>query len=587
MIEANPNTAANSEDANSYESETLLVRGENSEREGRRQENTGETVDPPLSLTELREMRATRLHEQALSRFDFGLRALKLDMSKELFGTSFSGREDDGFTRVAEHGSITIDTGLGSPGMRETLGFLDSRYSEGQEPLLDSIRKLKTEDDGVEVAVGEGVDIVFTRLSETMISHEFRVEEAVPLPVREQTLVDLDAEAREQSAIHADVIDELREELAAGSAEAYTQRSFDLDEDLNLILEWVGSSARGMGGSRLPNAQPAVLKAALLERIYALPAHYGGELEEGESAAGLYFDEHGLLEKVLLSTETPGVYMALRGEGGVPQRQELGETSSVELGFEIDFEELYKTERDYNNNKYEDVQPFIETPAAEALLSSFDMAGLELSEHLRNAFAEVDIEKRYGHAYSEITRELAKAVSDTERGLQGFFEGDSTEVAERVRALVPSGHEAADVAMLMMKDIVERGVTEPILTELPVSDQRVNLRDGGCKDAEVYIDQGELMPPVDGEPQLLRSSYSRPSAMSLQPTVINGVRLPAGTLFAIEDDGYVMMRLTSFSFDPEQALEAFGPQEAENLANGRMRLGRGRSLVENYTLHKE
>ena len=140
--------------------------------------------------------------------------------------------------------------------------------------------------------------------------------------------------------------------------------------------------------------------------------------------------------------------------------------------------------------------------------------------------------------------------------------GDSDAIREKIDALETEDDQAAAAVVGILKGIIHRDQASAELPELQLSSERIEISDGACKDAEVYIAHGDVL-----DENLWRSSYKRASAITTKPVVFNGVQLPTGSLFAIQDDGYVFMRLTSYSFEPDKSAVVFGPQEAENRAH--------------------
>lgn len=368
----------------------------------------------------------------------------------------------------------------------------------------------------------------------------------------------------------------ISEKLAAGEAAAYGDQEYSFDgqgDDVQAFLD--GTSLRGIGydmfGSSDRRYSVVRERAKTVETIYKeLPMRYPAESEKTGGQEGVYVDGSGNITKVLLPTHKPGVYLGMLTSAG--QRGDLSELQ-FRLGVEVADEETY-AEQSYNGMTHESVAPFIETQSAQQIMTQLESAGLSLNERLRDSFAEVgSIEKRYGHGYADITREIAKLVNDPERPLDSFFETeDDQSTLQKLAQMELPDEQAANTALALLKGLAEarlgQGDGSEGVPELQSSTQRINMKDGSCKDIEVYIADGGPVQPEDGtEPVFWRSTYSRPGVMTLKPVKLNGVVLPTGSLLATEDDGYLFMRVTSFAFDRETAQQVFGAQNYENEQN--------------------
>ncbi len=344
---------------------------------------------------------------------------------------------------------------------------------------------------------------------------------------------------------------ELYDALNVDQPVAYSSATFEWVSEADDIMSIMGQADIHVSESD----SPAMQRAKFIEALYALPAHYANEtIPAGASRAGAYFDENGNLQKVLIPTMKPGVYYGLQSaDPKLP-----GDLTEIPLhiGVEVHADETYSFNGDTRGI------PFVETETAGQLLDSFAAAGLGLSDELRGIITETKITKLFGHGFATLTREIAKLVNDPQRGLDRLFQSANGDITGSIRELQQVNDPAARIVIDLLKGIVDRSAAPQDVPELAVSSHRINMRNGSCKDMEVYLANGNIQ-SADGT-QFLRSKYSRPTVMTLEPTSLNGVLLPAGTLLAVEDDGYLMMRITAYGLDDDTASEAFGVQEAEN-----------------------
>lgn len=482
---------------------------------------------------------------------------------------------------IATQGTFAIEELLNADDGVKTARIL-SKVITGEKQALfaaDAERIVKP--------IGPGVDLIwsFDRQAKRC-KHHFKVDEQVPVTERVKTVEAFLEKAEQEDFAFNTAMDEIAAQIDKGASEAYATQPFNLHENLYQMRKFLGPSKLYLG-DRGP-ASDARLVIDTVERLYNLPYHYAHETPELLKKEGIYFDENGRIQKVLIASHRAGVYVALRSADTANARDLTDLPMSP--GIEIDAEEVYSADA-YDGTIRPDTIPFIETKAAGELLGQFESLGLRLLPQLRNAFTEAEaIGTRFGHGYAYLTREIAKLVDDTERSIRHMFDvqdangrEDEHAVLRKLAQLSGEGStEAARMVSDMLKDIANRQLGEAPLAgvdtrmALPASDKRIEIKDGSCKDIEVYLTDGRIL---EGTP-LLRSSYIVPTAMCLEPTLFNGVRLPAGSLFRVQDDGtYLFMRITSFAFSPEEALEVFGAQEAEGRANYRDQGNHIRSMM--------
>ncbi len=472
---------------------------------------------------------------------------------------------EDPVLEAAQHGTVRMATPLNSPNSRRLLGLAASAVGKEPDGFLKEITK-QEQGTQLTVAIGQGVGLEINAVTPRSGDVEARiaVDSSVPLEVRQATLEAFSSKLKEMQAAK-DASEEINAMLDAGSTEAYASTVLKFSDNPDDIAAYISySTLRGTIQSPWEDTKLARARQQAIEAVYDLPYHYPGETEVGKQA-GMYFDENGKLLKVLLPTGKPGLYLGLKSAN--PESSADLSELPLQLGVEIDAEQVYG-EPDYNQRIHEGVTPFIETEAAQELLSAFEHVGLTPTKHIRDTFAEVaGLEKRYGHGYAELTREIAKCVNNRDRSLKTIFESEGDDVAQKILQLGPANDPAAKVVHDLLVDVVDRKQPDGTITELPMSAHEIRIRDGSCKDAEYYVSDGGVINDEAGEPLFVRSTYHRPSVMTMRPTLLNGVRLPAGSLLAVEDDGYVFMRILSFAFNENEALHVFGAQEAENRMN--------------------
>lgn len=363
--------------------------------------------------------------------------------------------------------------------------------------------------------------------------------------------------------------DEIKERLAAGESEAFATHALTFEKDSVDLMALLQATKIGALSST-DFRDPLLLKPhgykKIIEKIYRLPAHYQhDERDASKSTEGIHFTQDGSIDRVVLGTGKEGLSVVLKNPDPADPR-DLSELRLVP-GLSLDLAREYNRTQDGNNIYREGARPFLETPTAAQLLASFEKAGLTPSQRIKDSFMELgEMDDRWGQGYADLTREIGKLVNDQERSLKRLFEAeDEVALQQAVASLEDIEDPAAQVVVEMLRGVATRDAGSNDGVALPVSKERIEVRDGSCKDAEVYIVGG--VSPYEGPDEellFLDSSYKEPSTLTLRQTVLNGVRIPAGSLLAKREDGYLLLRVTSFAFTPEQAATVFGSQDTEN-----------------------
>ncbi len=195
--------------------------------------------------------------------------------------------------------------------------------------------------------------------------------------------------------------------------------------------------------------------------------------------------------------------------------------------------------------------------------------------------------------------EFECAVSDIEyiydeafpEGMPDLTSELHTEINERLAKAISGLHNEEDVVVgNMIQDLIHP--TESQAIHLPAEADYAPMRAGSCTTAERYfLEHGQYGKPkviVDknGDPVMLYKSAGDPSGMTLTETVLNGVRLPPGSLVSLnppegkrsekilqldECKDFKFLRLTTLAISPKNRRRAFGSalvfQEYQNFQN--------------------
>ncbi len=271
--------------------------------------------------------------------------------------------------------------------------------------------------------------------------------------------------------------------------------------------------------------------------------------------------------------------------------------------------------------KKEDMDPIEMTD--EALLldevdQALEKAGYPLEPELRAMLQETKdhrfdpdtwMHERRGSGFANAGRYLSDLVNQERSGRYDPAYLFDPELVETWRESRPEGHllsredlakikkalasmrsEGSKILANMIVSILEPALPEKLrkVVILPSWRTKEKVHIGSCSMAEGYlfsdikrgIGQGTVVVDEEGRPILYQKHAGEPSAITLEETVLNGVRLPAGSLLAIQTKpdqerkthvtfsepvatmdqlgGARFLRLTSLSVSPQERLAAFG-----------------------------
>ncbi len=272
------------------------------------------------------------------------------------------------------------------------------------------------------------------------------------------------------------------------------------------------------------------------------------------------------------------------------------------------------------NQSVEYSPAFIDTKCASELADLMAQQKMMFNPALQKEMLRMGDADRYGSAYTQMTREIAKwvnrpgrlAVSNLFVPYDEKFSGvnivDSylpgqtylgahdevdkfgmSSVEEKAReAIMQIDASGASEPTRLLIEMAQQAVGRTAYdSDLPVSKVDVSMQLHACFDVASYYIGGSLMPKrMDGVAvkkekgvPMLEKTYGGETSMLLEPTLFNGVVLPKGSLMAkIEPGGYrqdgdgkwVFLRLTPFTFDSPEDQVATGTEMPKALARDRI-----------------
>lgn len=506
----------------------------------------GETLPSSALLEAMKEERATRLHDEMM---EFAAVALgdHLSTVRELVG---SGTAEDHKRRVSGGHTYSMMGRFSSSGPRMLMRHIAAYAGREESEFFNLLKK--------EVPITDSLTLHIEYRDGLPMAHKLKPSSDEAASSAERDAERLLEFLAEQDSARPNFRAEIWQQLAKGGDEAFANIALTFQDNYEELLFFINElNCSATSDPYNPAFSKRQAHRAFTEMLYRLPYHYSGDAHESkEDAEGIYFTENGAVERIEIKTSKDGLYVVLKNEDPNDTR-DIAEISLVP-GVRLDLQHVY-----YGNSKSD--QPFIESRTAAHLLASFEQSGLTPNQRMRDSFMELgQATERWGSGYADLTREVGKLVNDQHRSLQNIFEGDDEGALQRaILMLEDTTDPAAQTVIELLRGVVTREASELDGVVLPASGDRIELKDGSCKDAEAYIAKGQPREEESGEMLFWDSSYHVPSVLTLQPTVLNGVKIPAGSLLARRGEGFLFMRATTFAFAPDYVPKIFGTQHTE------------------------
>lgn len=218
---------------------------------------------------------------------------------------------------------------------------------------------------------------------------------------------------------------------------------------------------------------------------------------------------------------------------------------------------------------------FLDSQTARELLGVFEKLGLEPSDEMLNDFTEGSLgfghySPRYGNGYADLSR-LVTYIAREGSGIERLVSVSNPNfTAESLLQETENLSAPVKLILKMMAGIMKRGA--------PAADQpfRISsfsgqsIRDGSCKDSEVYFSNSLKLGKSFQEEDIFisKSGYGADTKINVVPIVADGIEFPAGYLFRVSAKGELEpLRATMYCFNSAEARDAFGWQYAEALNN--------------------
>ncbi|HWB38993.1 MAG TPA: hypothetical protein VG604_02010 [Candidatus Saccharimonadales bacterium] len=439
-------------------------------------------------------------------------------------------------TRYFQDG-MRADLGASAPSMRRT------RIRTAAELGIDEVNAF------ADIRVGEYA----TKLGDVEIS---LIGEDDKGPVREHWFKP-DGQLPRSDLVEAElpgdeVVKELIDAIGQKKLEFMSTSSVGFQEDPELLAVLANHSIPSAGHVR---KYQKIHNAQALQTIYdKLEPVMPGDAESLPAfAPGIYYNAENQVDKVVLPNGSLGPYhYVLKPENPADQTSLM--EGKYKVGYVVD---PSKFAMEIGNNRYKESPAFIFSPDAAAICSSFEQAGLKPTSALMSILKGKE-DDRYGHAFSHLTFALCEIVNRGNEDLAKMFDGESlADIESDIRKLqsdelTPSG---AKIVIDLLRGIANRSDQ----SQLPPSINQSKTKKIGsmCKDAEsYYAGAAELHQLLEVEPDnvpMLHKTHGQHTYMLRQPTLFNGVELPAGTIMAQMSDGWAAGRVSAYALAAKEA----------------------------------
>lgn len=211
---------------------------------------------------------------------------------------------------------------------------------------------------------------------------------------------------------------------------------------------------------------------------------------------------------------------------------------------------------------------FAVSDTAGEILGAFDLAGLKISDEMLNyisegALGDGEFSFRYGNGYADLTRLLSYCIRSKDRGeiAKKLFSDFNELVLEKLKSNSEKMSGPAKLVVDMIGDLLDPK-RDSKKSDFVYKKSDRTMRDGSCKDVEVYYEMAleERRNTVDDDFFYQKTSESNPTAITRREIVVNGVRLSKGFLCRVNPSGVEPIRPTMFSFNKDEAIDAYGKQ---------------------------
>jgi len=304
-----------------------------------------------------------------------------------------------------------------------------------------------------------------------------------------------------------------------------------------------------------------LLSAVVLEKL-------GFIYPSGLGLKGIFNDPEGVASKIIhdLVDNKSSVTKSL--ENGVTitlERQ--GDKDAWKVSASMDGNDIKKEVADQAPNSVCD--HFVDRETGIELLNVMQDAGLKFSPSFEEFIitgSSPDFIKRYGGAYTQISRSLAKAIYFNEplRMSEIFCNGDDSSLSlESLRKFSQLKSRCSPV--LMLQNVVSQ-IIEKSQSNGHNAKEQIRIKEGACFDVVSYYLQAKKLGKLEKITILgnnfLHKHHGKETLINLSEFEYQGITLPKGCLFVYtSENNLAFLRFTPFAFDTrDDMVSAFGTE---------------------------
>lgn len=226
-----------------------------------------------------------------------------------------------------------------------------------------------------------------------------------------------------------------------------------------------------------------------------------------------------------------------------------------------------------NQAPYAKCEAFINRPTGREFIRALEEFQMRFSRDFEDFLItgrSSAFDDRYGGAYSQISRVLAKIIhsADLSRLNELFVSASGGQISpQQLEKLVQ--FESHDKGFRVFQDILRQILnrnTAETSDDPSVNSSRISIKAGACFDVVSYYTGAQVLGKLHNVElfgkKFLEKTHGAHTFINAEEFSFNGIRLPKGSLFVRgEDGGLAFLRLTPFMFDSrDDMVSSFGTE---------------------------
>lgn len=353
------------------------------------------------------------------------------------------------------------------------------------------------------------------------------------------------------------VLDEAVRNFVQNGDNAPTQNSFRPEDDLlatTVVLQSLNLLGRPLPLINQPDIDPDEIAAGLLTKAFMEKAIRG---------------EDGKIASVRLELDE-GVQIILEPAGEPPEKKDVLTTNWTMRIVADPSPYMMETANQSPGSKCES---FINRPTGREFIRALEESQMRFSPNFEDFLItgrSSAFDDRYGGAYSQISRVLAKIIhsGDISRLDEVLVSASGDHLSrQQLEKLVQ--FESHDKGFQVFQDILKQILSkskDKSFNDPNVTSSRISIKAGACFDVVSYYAQAQNLGKLYNielfGKSFLQKTHGARTFINTGEFPFNGISLPRGSLFVKGDDGgLAFLRLTPFMFDSrDDMVSSFGTE---------------------------